>query len=254
MSSKELATLFNSAHRVLVFTGAGVSTGSGIPDFRGPQGLWNQWRPVYYDEFMSSHDARVRHWQFKLEGWRGFRDAKPNPAHRALFELDEMGRLDVLVTQNIDGLHQLSGHAEERVIELHGTNRKVECQSCKRLLDPDPIFEQFAASGEPPLCECKGFLKPATISFGQAMPQEKLREAFSAAGRADLVVAIGSTLEVEPAASVPRAAKENGAIYVIINQGPTAQDQLADLRIEDDVIAVLPAVVGKLRQLMGAVS
>ncbi|MDA2934773.1 sigma factor regulator FecR, partial [Acidobacteria bacterium AH-259-D05] len=243
MSSKELAALLSRAHRVLFFTGAGISTGSGIPDFRGPQGLWKRWRPVYYDEFMNSHEARVRHWQFKLEGWCEFRDAKPNVAHMALYELDEMGYLDALVTQNIDGLHQLAGHSEERLIELHGTNRKVECQRCKRLLEPDPCFDEFTRTGEPPLCECEGFLKPATISFGQAMPHEELRKAFSVASRADLVVAIGSTLEVEPAASVPRAAKENGATYVIVNQGPTGQDRLADLRIEDDAAVVLPAVV-----------
>ena len=246
MSSSQLASLLNGASRVLAFTGAGISTASGIPDFRGPQGLWKKWRPVYYDEFMSSREARIRHWQFKLEGWHEFRDAQPNPAHSALFELDRLGCLEVLVTQNIDGLHQLAGHPEDRVIELHGTNRKIECQTCGQLFDPDPIFEQFQRTREPPLCRCEGFLKPATISFGQAMPHEKLRQAFSAASRVDLVLAIGSTLEVEPAASVPRSAKELGAVYIIVNRGPTAQDQLADLRIEGDATIVLPAAVREL--------
>lgn len=250
MSSQELATLISCASNVLFFTGAGVSTGSGIPDFRGPKGLWHRMRPVYFDEFMSSHEARVRHWQYKLDGWREFRDARPNRAHKALYELDRMGRLSALVTQNIDGLHQLAGHSEEKVIELHGTNRKVECVTCLKIFEPDPFFDRFAESGEPPLCQCGGFLKSATISFGQAMPQDKLRKAFSWAGRADLVVSVGSTLEVEPAASVPRSAKDNGATYVVINQGPTAHDQLADLRIEDDVNVLLPATVKDLRTMI----
>ncbi len=248
--SNQVASLLSDARRVLIFTGAGISTGSGIPDFRGPQGLWKTWRPVYYDEFMTSREARIRHWDYKLEGWHQFRDAEPNPAHLALFELDGMGRLEVLVTQNIDGLHQLAGHSEDRVIELHGTNRKIECQTCGQLSDPSSIFEEFERTREPPLCRCEGFLKPATISFGQAMPHEKLREAFSAASRADLVLAIGSTLEVEPAASVPRSAKEQGAVYIIVNQGPTAQDQLADLRIEGDATTVLPAALRELLKLI----
>jgi NAD-dependent deacetylase len=161
-----------------------------------------------------------------------------------------MERLEVLVTQNIDGLHQLAGHSEDKVIELHGTNRKIECQTCGQLSDPNSIFEEFERTHEPPLCRCEGFLKPATISFGQAMPHEKLKEAFSAASRADLVLAIGSTLEVEPAASVPRSAKEQGAVYIIVNQGPTAQDQLADLRIEGDATTVLPAALRELLKLI----
>ena len=196
---------------------------------------------------MNVHEARVRHWKFKLQGWDEIRDAQPNSAHLALYELEQIGCLDSLVTQNIDGLHQLAGHPEENVIELHGTNRKIACQSCGQLSDPDPIFEEFKRTREPPLCPCEGFLKPATISFGQAMPHDKLREALLVATRADLVISIGSTLEVEPAASVPRSAKEHGAVYVIVNQGPTAHDQLADLRIEGDATVVLPAAVGALR-------
>ncbi|MDA2937652.1 Sir2 family NAD-dependent protein deacetylase [Acidobacteria bacterium AH-259-A15] len=251
MSTSRLANLLKNADRVLVFTGAGMSTGSGIPDFRGPQGVWKRRRPVYYDEFMTSYEARVLHWDFKLEGWLQFRDAKPNQAHLALSELDQMGRLDALVTQNIDGLHQLAGHPEGRVIELHGTNREIQCQTCGKRMDPDPIFAQFERTRKPPLCECGGFFKPATISFGQAMPYDKLTGAFAAASRADLVLAIGSTLEVEPAASIPRSAKEHGALYVIINQGTTAQDHLADLRVEGDATAVLPDAVDELRKLLG---
>ncbi len=250
MSAEQLANHMKSAQRILAFTGAGISTGSGIPDFRSPQGLWKQWRPVYYDEFMTSEEARIRHWEFKLEGWREFRDAKPNPAHLALSELDKTGRLQAVVTQNIDGLHQLAGHSEEKVIELHGTNRAVECQSCGQRLDPEPVFQQFESSHQPPACQCGGFLKPATVSFGQQMPTEKLAQAFEAAARADLVVTIGSTLEVEPAASIPRTAKERGIPYVIVNRGPTAQDHLADLRLEGDATILLPQAVRRLVQML----
>ena len=230
----------------LVFTGAGVSTGSGIPDFRGPQGVWKKWTPVYYQEFLTSREARVRHWQYKLEGWEGFRDAKPNAAHRALSRLDREGRLDAVVTQNIDGLHQLAGHPPGRVIELHGTNRMVECTGCGARRDPDPVYSEFARTGDPPRCPCGGHLKPATVSFGQAMPRDKLASAFEAAARARVVCSIGSTLEVEPAASVPRAAQQGGAFYAIINRGMTAHDPIADLKVEGDVNRILPELAHRL--------
>lgn len=246
--ASELAQLIRASEFTLVFTGAGISTGSGIPDFRGPNGLWRKWRPVYYNEFMTSRQGRIKHWQFKLSGWREFRDAQPNAGHLALAELDGMGHVQALVTQNIDGLHQLAGHPEGRVIELHGTNRLVECQTCKDLTDPEPAFRHFEESGEPPLCHCGGFLKPATISFGQAMPLDKMELASEAAQRAKLVIAVGSTLEVEPAASITRIAKHCGSLLVIINRGETAQDDLADLRIEQDAQLVLPAAVDLLRR------
>jgi NAD-dependent deacetylase len=248
---KELAPLverLRGRRRLLVFTGAGISTGSGIPDFRGPDGLWKKWTPVYYQEFLASHEARVRHWQFKLQGWTGFRDARPNAAHGALARLDRMGFLDAVVTQNIDGLHQLAGHRPERVIELHGTNRMVECVRCGKRGDPDPVYSEFARTGDPPRCGCGGFLKPATVSFGQAMPQDKMTQAFEAAARAEVVCSIGSTLEVEPAASVPRAAQQSGAFYAVINRGSTAHDAIADLRIEGDVNHILPALASELER------
>ncbi len=238
-----LADHLKTAKRVLVFTGAGVSTGSGIPDFRGPDGLWKRWVPVYFDEFLASHEARVRHWEYKLEGWPGFRAARPNAAHRALVDLERIGRLELLVTQNIDGLHQMAGQSPDRLVELHGSNRRIECIQCRKSFDPDPIFEQFKATRRPPTCACGGFLKPATVSFGQAMPMDKLRTAFEMARHADLVLSVGSTLEVEPAASVPHTACRAGAFYVIVNRGPTAHDGLASLRIEGDTTVVLPNVV-----------
>jgi NAD-dependent deacetylase len=244
----ELAKLLQASDYTLAFTGAGISTGSGIPDFRGPKGLWRTWKPVYYDDFMSSHEARIRHWEFKASGWRQFHAAQPNAAHLALAELDGMGYLQALVTQNIDGLHQLAGHPDGRVIELHGTNRLVECQTCRSLTDPEPAFRQFEETGQPPLCACGGFLKPATVSFGQAMPADKMELAAQAAQRARLAVAIGSTLEVEPAASITRLAKRSGALLVIVNQGETAQDYLADLRCEEDALLLLPAALTLIRR------
>lgn len=243
-----MARQIDSAGRVLVFTGAGVSTGSGIPDFRGPDGLWTKFKPVYYQDFLSSHEHRLRHWKYKAAGWREFRDARPNLAHQALFDLDRLGKLDCLVTQNIDGLHQLAGHAEEKIIELHGTNRKIKCLDCDSYYDPAEVFAQFDSEREPPVCKkCGGFLKPATVSFGEPMPVEKLDRAMQEAERADLVLAVGSTLEVEPAASVPRRAAHTGAFYAILNRGTTAQDHLADLRIDEDVTRFLPAVVARLK-------
>lgn len=241
---RELARRVNRAERLLAFTGAGISTGSGIPDFRGPQGLWRTWQPVYYDQFLASHEARVRHWEFKAAGWRAFREASPNPAHRALVELERRGRLQWLVTQNIDGLHLKAGHDPARVLELHGTNLQVECVECLRRFPPEPFYEEFERTHEPPGCpDCGGWCKPATVSFGQQMPMDLMDRALTAARQADVILAIGSTLEVYPAASVPLAGKKQGAWYAILNQGETGHDGDADLRLEGDAVDLLPEMV-----------
>src|SRR5262249_914778 len=138
MTPPELISLLRNSHRVLVFTGAGISTGSGIPDFRGPSGIWTKRQPVYFDEFLRSDEKRIEYWDYKLEAWRVFRDAKPNAAHRAIARLEASGRVQAIVTQNIDGLHQLAGSRQERVIEVHGTNRWIECISCGELTGPEP--------------------------------------------------------------------------------------------------------------------
>ena len=240
----ELAAAVAAAERVLVFTGAGMSTASGIPDFRGPNGIWKQRRPVLFQDFVASAEARREHWRYKAAGHREFSRARPNAAHLALVALERFGKLDTLVTQNVDGLHQDAGHDPERVVELHGTNRAVECLSCGGRSAPEPALEQFEASGDCPRClECGGVLKTATVSFGQPMPQAELQRAFRAARRADLVLAAGSTLEVQPAADVPLAAAGGGAYYAIANRGPTAHDRYADLRLEGDVTELLPALV-----------
>ncbi len=241
----KLVDLIRSGRKILVFTGAGISTGSGIPDFRGPQGVWTRRQPVYYHDFMRSEAARIEHWDFKLEGWPGFRDARPNATHHAIVQLERAGKLLMVATQNIDGLHSRAGTSREKLVELHGTNSLVECQSCGKLSDPEPHFEEFRKTRRPPLCECGGFLKPATISFGQNLRPADLERAQKAAETADLVLALGSTLSVYPAANIPLIAAARGVPYVIINRGETDHDNNPEvtLRLEGDVAEIFPPAV-----------
>jgi NAD-dependent deacetylase len=244
----ELVRLLRAGRRILFFTGAGISTGSGIPDFRGPDGVWKRRQPVYYQDFMTSEAARVEHWDFKLEGWAGFRDARPNATHDAIVRLEQVGKVLAVVTQNIDGLHTKAGTSPDRLVELHGTNSLVECQNCGQRSDPEPHFGAFRRTRKPPVCSCGGFLKPATISFGQNLRPDDLTRAEMFAAEADLVVALGSTLSVYPAAGIPLLAAQNGAPYVIINRGPTDHDhseQLA-LRLEGDVGEIFPSAVSRV--------
>ena len=245
MPEIDLAEYLRASRRILIFTGAGISTGSGIPDFRGPQGVWTRRRPVYYADFMTSDAARIEHWDYKLEAWDAFREARPNAVHQAIVRLEEAGKLRLVVTQNIDGLHSLAGTSPERLVELHGTNSLVECQSCKRRDDPQPHFDFFRAQRTPPLCDCGGFLKPATISFGQSLEANELERARQGAMEADLVVALGSTLSVYPAAAFPLMIAQRGVPYVIINRGITEHDDEAcvSLRIEGEVSEIFPAAV-----------
>jgi NAD-dependent deacetylase len=244
-SADRLAGFLRNSRQTLIFTGAGISTGSGIPDFRGPQGVWTRRKPVYFQDFMTSEAARIEHWDYKLEGWDGFRAARPNAVHDAVVRLERAGKMLAVVTQNIDGLHALAGTSAERLVELHGTNLLVECQSCKWRGDPEPHFEFFRVNRKSPLCDCGGFLKPATISFGQSLDPQVLERAQEAAARADLVVALGSTLSVYPAASFPLLAVQRGIPYIIINRGATDHDHdpSVSLRIEGDVAEIFPAAV-----------
>ncbi len=242
----QLAALIRDARSILLFTGAGISTGSGIPDFRGPDGVWQRRQPVYYQDFMSSEAARIEHWDYKLEGWAAFRDARPNPAHEACVALEQAGRLRLLVTQNIDGLHQRAGASREKLVEIHGTNSEVECQTCGARSDPEGAFQEFESTRKPPRCGCGGWLKPATISFGQNLRSEDLRRAEEGALAADLAIALGSSLSVTPASSFPLMAAMNGAQYAIVNRGNTDHDRRPEvtLRIEGDVSELFPAAVG----------
>lgn len=245
------ASVVAGARRLLIFTGAGISTGSGIPDFRGPNGVWKRRQPVYFQDFLASEDARVEHWDFKLESWDTFQLARPNAAHAAIVELERLGIVLLLVTQNIDGLHQDAGSDPARVVEIHGTNRFIECLSCGARSDPRPWMEEFRRTRRAPRCACGGLVKSATISFGQAMPEAEMERAFDAAARADAALAIGSTLEVQPAALVPLEVRRAGNPYVIVNRGQTAHDGVATVRLEGDCAALLPALVERARALRG---
>jgi len=243
----ELADLIRYSDEILVFTGAGISTGSGIKDFRGPQGVWKTRQPVYYQDFMTSESSRIEHLDYKLEAWNSFRDAKPNAVHEAIVDVERAGKLLMVVTQNIDGLHSAAGTSDKMIVELHGTNRYIECQTCGAQSDPESFFIEYKECRKPPLCHCGGFLKPATISFGQSLREEDLQRAGEAATQADLVVALGSTLSVYPAAGITLTAAERGIPYVIINLGKTDHDghPAVTLRLEGDVGEIFPRSVMK---------
>lgn len=240
-----LTDYLRASKAALIFTGAGISTGSGIPDFRGPQGVWTRRQPVYFQDFMTSEAARIEHWDYKLEGRDAFRHARPNAVHDAIVRLERAGKLRCVITQNIDGLHSLAGTSAERLVELHGTNALVQCQSCHWRGDPEPHFESFRVKRKPPLCDCGGFLKPATISFGQNLDPKELRRAEEGVREADLVVALGSTLSVYPAASFPLVAAQRGLPYIVINRGATEHDheRCVTLRLEGEVAELFTAAV-----------
>ncbi|MFC1661139.1 NAD-dependent deacetylase [Gemmatimonadota bacterium] len=240
-----LAGLIRESSRVLVFTGAGISTASGIPDYRGPQGVWKRRRPVYLQEFLASAEGREEYWDFKLEGWDEYGEARPNALHEACVDLERMGKLELLVTQNIDGLHLAAGTSPEKLVEIHGTDARVSCLRCGVEADPQTCYESFRETRQPPKCDCGGWLKPATISFGQALRAEDLERSFGAARRADLVISLGSTLSVYPAASIPLMAAERGIPYVIVNRGETDQDlhPAVTLRIDGDVGFLFPTAL-----------
>jgi NAD-dependent deacetylase len=242
-----LVELLRAARRILVFTGAGISTNSGIPDFRGPNGIWQKRPPVYFDEFLNSDAKRREYWEYKLEGYPLFVAARPNATHAAIVALEKLGRVQAVVTQNIDGLHQAAGSSEALVVELHGTNAWIECVQCDARSEPAPAFAAFEKTRQVPTCaRCGGWLKCATISFGQALRPDVIERGFAEAERCDLVVALGSTLSVHPAASIPLAAVRRRVPYVVVNRGATDHDEIATLRLEGDVGEIVPAAVARL--------
>ena len=240
-----LVDYLKNADRVLIFTGAGISTNSGIPDFRGPQGVWQNTKPVYYQDFMSSEAARREYWEYKLGGFEAFDNAEPNSVHESMVKLEKAGKLEKIVTQNIDGLHSKAGTSPEKIVEMHGSNREIECQSCGKRSDPENHFKEFKKTNIPPDCDCGGYLKPATISFGQNLREQDIKAATESAGNADLVIALGTTLSVYPAASITLLAARMGAPYVIINRGLTEHDDKPEvsLRLEGDVSDIFPPAV-----------
>lgn len=241
--------LLARARRVAVLTGAGISTDSGIQDFRGPEGLWTKnpeaEKKMTIEVYLSDPEHRRRSWQNRLSST--LLDAEPNAGHRALVDLERRGRLDTLVTQNIDGLHQKAGTSPELMVEIHGTTRDIVCLVCGDRQPAEPVHERVRAGEEDPPClDCGGILKPATISFGQSLVPEDLRRAEAAAAECDLLLAVGSTLGVYPAAGMVPIAVKNGAVVVIVNGGPTEMDVLADTVVFGSISECLPALVSGL--------
>ena len=235
--------LTRSSSRIVGFTGAGISTESGIPDFRSPDGVWAKFETVYFDDFLENEESRVEYWRQKTLLWPGMRDAVPNAGHEAFVRLFRSGKLDLLITQNIDGLHQRSGLPPEAVCELHGTNTEAACLSCEDRIPFDEAFRRVQDGESAPRCRrCDGLLKPATISFGQALSPEVLARATDAARDCDLFLAVGSSLVVHPAAALPAIARQAGARLVIVNREPTPVDELADLVVRGEIGEALTAL------------
>jgi NAD-dependent deacetylase len=240
-----LGDMIAEASTILPFTGAGISTECGIPDFRSPGGLWTRNRPIPFDEFVASQDARDETWRRRFAMEPTFAAARPGRGHRALASLYKAGKIPAIVTQNIDNLHQVSGFAGDHVVELHGNTTYARCIGCGQAYDLAWVKRHFDASGSAPDCPaCDEPVKTATISFGQAMPEDAMRRATELAQHCDLFLAIGSSLVVWPAAGFPLLARNCGAKLAIINNEPTEQDDLADLVIPFDIGETLGPFVG----------
>jgi NAD-dependent deacetylase len=241
----ELSQAIAQARRAVVFTGAGISTESGIPDFRSPGGIWTRMAPIDFADFLASEEARRETWRRRFAMDETFREARPNRGHRAVAELVRRGKVAAVITQNIDGLHQASGIADDRVIELHGNSTYAHCLDCKARYELEALRIAFARDETAPVCDdCGGFVKTATISFGQAMPAEAMRRAEIETRAADLFIVAGSSLVVYPAAGFPELAKRNGATLAIINREPTGLDPIADLVLNRAIGETLGAAVG----------
>lgn len=250
MSNTDIAEVrqwVDAARRIVVLTGAGISTDSGIPDFRGPQGVWTK-NPAAeklstIQNYLADRDVRVRAWQGRLENaaWT----AKPNAGHRAIVMLEKRGKLHALITQNVDELHQIAGNTRDKVIEVHGTIRRVMCWNCGRRQPMEPVLARVRAGEEDPRChDCGGILKSDTISFGQNLVPEVIDRAMRVASEADLMLAIGSTLQVYPVAGAVPLAKQAGARVVIVNAEPTGMDDIADMVLNHSISEVLPQICG----------
>ena len=233
---EKLRSLLTGARAVVPFTGAGISTECGIPDFRSPGGIWTKNQPIYFDDFVANQEARDEAWRRRFTMDQYFAKAAPGRGHRGLATLYRAGKVPGLITQNIDNLHQASGIAAHDIVELHGNTTYATCLDCNRRYDLQWVRDKYAAGGNcAPDCACGGYIKTATISFGQAMPEEPMRRAQALSESCDLFLAIGSSLVVWPAAGFPVLAKRNGAALVIINREPTDIDTLADLVIRQDI-------------------
>ena len=236
--SLKLEELIKNSKKVVFFTGAGISTNSGIPDFRGPKGVWKTSTPIYFQDFISSKEKRIESWQRKFGNELSIDSAMPNEGHKKIAEIMKI-KDSFLVTQNVDNLHQNSGVDETKISELHGNATYAKCLECGRRYELDVLRTEFLKTNEPPMCSaCGGIIKTATISFGQAMPEEEMQISQRKAIESDLFICIGTSLAVFPAADLPLLAKETGAMLVILNNEPTQMDQYADLVINRDISEV----------------
>jgi len=245
-----ISEIILQSKRVVVFTGAGISTESGIPDFRSPGGIWDTFDPseFTYQRFLASEASREKYWEFYKSLWATVTDAKPNRGHYAIAELHHMGKLDCVITQNIDNLHQESGVPEEKIIELHGTMKWVICLECNQRYPKEQIQSRLESGEKVPRCDtCGGIMKPATISFGQPMPEKETYEAQMKAAACDLFLVAGSSLVVYPAAHMPLIAKDNGAKLIIINLTPTPHDRYTDIIVHEKTGETLSQVVERVR-------
>jgi NAD-dependent deacetylase len=241
----DLQKLIGNARKVAPFTGAGISTECGIPDFRSPGGIWTKNKPIPFDEFIASQEMRDESWRRRFAMDAQFSSARPGRGHLAVASLYRAGKAAGVITQNIDNLHQLSGIAEEHVIELHGNSTYASCLECAKRYELEWVRQQFRAANEraPDCADCGGHIKAATISFGQAMPERALQRAETLTLDCDLFLAIGSSLVVWPAAGFPLLAKRNGARLVIMNREATDLDDIADLVVRDDIGTVLAPLI-----------
>ena len=238
----------------VVFVGAGMSTESGIPDFRSPGGVWDRYDPedFQFQRFLTDERSRENYWKMATEMYDSMKDAEPNAGHLAIAELERLGKLDCLITQNIDGLHFKAGNSAQRVLELHGTAMAVACVSCGKRFEREPVQARIVSGEKAPRCEaCGGLLKPATVSFGQAMPERETAEAYRRSEASDLFIVVGSSLVVHPAASMPVVAKRAGARLVIINRDETPLDNLADLVVHGEAGKMMEAILVHVRRRLG---
>ena len=241
-----LADLIHSANRIVVLTGAGISTESGIPDYRGPNGVWSTGKPPTIGDFMENEESRRVYWQRRLESYPNLLAAQPNPAHRSLVALERSGKLTGIVTQNIDGLHQRAGSSPDHVIELHGSAHIVRCTNCGTVFTGEEVQQWLRDGNRYPSCPvCGGILRTATVLFGEPLPREVLDRSIELTRNADLLLVVGSSLVVNPAAKLPLIAKRNGASVAIVNRTETRQDALAELRLAGSAGYVLPTAIDR---------
>jgi NAD-dependent deacetylase len=236
--------MIQESKRAVVFTGAGISTESGIPDFRSPGGIWTKYQPINFNDFMASEEMRRESWRRKFASDAVMKQAKPNKGHLAVGKLVQQGKVSSVITQNIDGLHQMSGVPDEKVIELHGNATYAHCLDCGQRMELEEARKIFETNETLPICDqCSGIIKTATISFGQAMPVAEMQLAEKETLACDLLLAMGSSLVVYPAAGFPELAKRNGARLIIINRDPTPLDGIADLVLNSEIGPTLSAAV-----------